>query len=442
MHKCTKCGQEFEGNFCPECGTKWVDPELCPKCGARHGADAKFCPECGKRLEGNGAAKGIAVTDNGDKKAKLKSYLALGGIICISLAALMGLIFTFCTGVTATNEYYGIKETKLLYYFFKDYLQTTDKMCDAIKVASGGDISTSRELGLYLPAVLCLIISALGILGVVCVSAFTAYRAYKKYFLKEEANVITPAVAVYLIFALVATLLLSIMANEEENAKITFSEPTLGGLITGGIFLGAGVILFAVTNSNKKSFIEKDDKTKIFNVKSSTLIELIICVLSIVVLVLIALPAVSIKISDSDGETEKGGASPLLLMRTLAYYSNDEAELGKIFAYGTIGGIAGIALAVCCVVMLHKYLCAFCNGKSSGRSPRSAIMLVAAALYLAFSIRITDCVFDMSVVDEEYLHKDFAVPIAIVVISAIALVAEIVEIRIRKKDELHPIVKQ
>ena len=26
MHKCTKCGTEFEGKFCPECGTKWVEP--------------------------------------------------------------------------------------------------------------------------------------------------------------------------------------------------------------------------------------------------------------------------------------------------------------------------------------------------------------------------------------------------------------------------------
>ena len=39
MHKCTKCGTEFEGKFCPECGAKWVEPadpnasHKCQKCG-------------------------------------------------------------------------------------------------------------------------------------------------------------------------------------------------------------------------------------------------------------------------------------------------------------------------------------------------------------------------------------------------------------------------
>ena len=34
--KCDKCKNEFQGKFCPECGTKTDG--------------AKFCPECGKKL--------------------------------------------------------------------------------------------------------------------------------------------------------------------------------------------------------------------------------------------------------------------------------------------------------------------------------------------------------------------------------------------------------
>ncbi len=46
-HKCFRCGTEFEGNFCPECGTKWEEGKTCPQCGAALPGNAKFCNECG-----------------------------------------------------------------------------------------------------------------------------------------------------------------------------------------------------------------------------------------------------------------------------------------------------------------------------------------------------------------------------------------------------------
>ena len=47
MHKCSRCGQEFEGNFCPECGTPSQEVKACPVCGVRVLGNVKFCPECG-----------------------------------------------------------------------------------------------------------------------------------------------------------------------------------------------------------------------------------------------------------------------------------------------------------------------------------------------------------------------------------------------------------
>lgn len=47
MYKCTNCGSEFDGKFCPECGTKRVDELICPDCGAKATAGARFCAECG-----------------------------------------------------------------------------------------------------------------------------------------------------------------------------------------------------------------------------------------------------------------------------------------------------------------------------------------------------------------------------------------------------------
>ena len=45
--KCTKCGTEFEGNFCPNCGTSCNAEALCPQCGKPRKENARFCPDCG-----------------------------------------------------------------------------------------------------------------------------------------------------------------------------------------------------------------------------------------------------------------------------------------------------------------------------------------------------------------------------------------------------------
>ncbi len=47
MHKCLNCNTEFEGKFCPECGTQWQEEKTCPQCGTTLAGNAKFCTECG-----------------------------------------------------------------------------------------------------------------------------------------------------------------------------------------------------------------------------------------------------------------------------------------------------------------------------------------------------------------------------------------------------------
>ena len=48
--KCTNCGQEFAGNFCPNCGTPAPKKEFCPQCGNERPAGARFCARCGHRF--------------------------------------------------------------------------------------------------------------------------------------------------------------------------------------------------------------------------------------------------------------------------------------------------------------------------------------------------------------------------------------------------------
>ncbi|MGI5873502.1 MAG: zinc ribbon domain-containing protein [Bacillota bacterium] len=46
---CSKCGTQFEGNFCPACGTAVAPLKiLCPSCGKP--VEGRFCPYCGAQL--------------------------------------------------------------------------------------------------------------------------------------------------------------------------------------------------------------------------------------------------------------------------------------------------------------------------------------------------------------------------------------------------------
>ncbi len=50
--KCKQCGTEFEGSYCPNCGTRAENaPERCPQCGNICAPTEKFCRICGCRLD-------------------------------------------------------------------------------------------------------------------------------------------------------------------------------------------------------------------------------------------------------------------------------------------------------------------------------------------------------------------------------------------------------
>ncbi|MDE6397796.1 MAG: zinc ribbon domain-containing protein, partial [Clostridiales bacterium] len=47
MQRCPECNTQYEGKYCPACGTKWQEEKTCPQCGATSGGEARFCNECG-----------------------------------------------------------------------------------------------------------------------------------------------------------------------------------------------------------------------------------------------------------------------------------------------------------------------------------------------------------------------------------------------------------
>lgn len=61
MHKCKKCGREYEGVFCPDCGEPFE--KICPQCGKKAEEGARFCNSCGYSFEARRNAMSVSQPD-------------------------------------------------------------------------------------------------------------------------------------------------------------------------------------------------------------------------------------------------------------------------------------------------------------------------------------------------------------------------------------------
>ncbi len=147
MHKCSKCGMEFDGNFCPRCGERFAEEKTCPKCGATLSGSAKFCPECGHSFYETPAAKPAPVaepepvaapepaplTEKPEKTGKpvtagvRKLYAAVSVLPAVLLglfSVLLFLIFLAPVAVTGGGSLMGVKIPSMSYgnvYAGSDY---------------------------------------------------------------------------------------------------------------------------------------------------------------------------------------------------------------------------------------------------------------------------------------------------------------------------------
>lgn len=449
MHTCLKCGKEFDGKFCPECGTMFVDENACPKCGAIHAPGAKYCSECGARLDGKkvcpkcGAeATGAFCTECGtkigaDKKPqraartgggeKVKSILYLSGVICLLVAALAGLAFTFACGVTLQGE------TNTLYYYFGEAFKDIKDIQKEIETDFEWKyMGSTREFGLYFPAAIGTAASAVGILGVVALCGLTGYRAFQRFYKKKDVNVALPAVGAYLTFATLATILLSLNSASAAGIQTKFSAPTLAGLIVGGVFCGAGITLIAASGY---------EVFKGFDGTVGAISAVAVGALATVIIALMALPSGGVVISYADtvlGAILKkpvhtnvglfGGMNSMILVTR-----SDEA-ISEIIAYASVGGVAGIALAVISAVVIFRKSHALCGGGKNGCLILNSVNVALAVLYLTFTILFINKMVEITALeDNDMVSKDFAVPIVVLVMAALALAAELAGRFVRRR---------
>ena len=109
MYKCSKCGKEYEGNFCPYCGEKRSKENFCSNCGAEIDGDLQFCPNCGNSLVSQKVDGGKNRSNTGNFKEKIFSLLKWVPVLSFSLFSL--LLFAFFAApiavVPVLRESYG-----------------------------------------------------------------------------------------------------------------------------------------------------------------------------------------------------------------------------------------------------------------------------------------------------------------------------------------------
>ena len=97
--KCTNCGREFEGTFCPDCGTKAAAQDRCPVCGAQHTEDEQFCPNCGYSFTGTSAQANKERRKRPKKPALLLPLSSIVPIVC-GIAVIFSLFSFFVSPPT------------------------------------------------------------------------------------------------------------------------------------------------------------------------------------------------------------------------------------------------------------------------------------------------------------------------------------------------------
>lgn len=129
MHKCQNCGKEYEGNFCPDCGTKCEEDKTCPDCGATCSGSAKFCNNCGYNFtekNSNRRKKGTKASEMSTSAFALKVHkfieylpIVLFAVFAVALFALFALPVAVMPGVEIFGEKIPTESYGNMYQMYK-----------------------------------------------------------------------------------------------------------------------------------------------------------------------------------------------------------------------------------------------------------------------------------------------------------------------------------
>lgn len=349
---------------------------------------------------------------------KVKRVVDLTGLILVCFAALFGLIFTFLIEVNGSGSVGS--ESAMIYHYFGDAYKGLPSEWE-----NGYD-----KIITYMPKIAGAVVSAGAILSTVVFAVFTALEGYKQFSKKKKNTKLTTfAAATYLSFALCATLFLAIHTDAVKGlnktvSEVRFSGATLAGLILGGIALGGYYCCRFVCNLHKY---------KNMNKLTSSVIALVVAALAVVV---IALSACPVAVDASQVSTSYLGyfVMPKIYLHYLLMTTGDaNVDCSTIISLCIAGYISLIIVVVLSAITLMQFANAACgDGKGKILPVFTAVSLLCSMANLICAIgaasEIEKLVYDENV----FSH---AVPIAMLVLNAVALAGSIVYRVLSSKQE-------
>lgn len=269
---CPSCGNEVQDDaiYCNYCGARLDGKNLCASCGELF--EGNFCPKCGTRT----VSTNNNVVDVEPKKEKRKeklngifdktatSLLLFGVVFALIFVFLIGFSVTCNTNFTGSinleellNEY-DLKTKLNMYYYFGDVYKDVN---DAVE--SGGlknlEVDYTSPV-LYLNAILGTVVTAGVLVAVFVLSVLAIIKLINKLCGKDTKHAEKLAFATMLTYILGAVLLLALnfmsvtmkmkynSINVAVTANTTFNSVTLAGIILCSIFMGLGLICSVLKN--------------------------------------------------------------------------------------------------------------------------------------------------------------------------------------------------
>ncbi len=460
---CKKCGASAVDNavYCHNCGERIDGKKTCPTCGSLNEEGYKFCIHCGERIDGRTVCKVCGAeyegtycpqcgTNNAAKRAKRCAnkahtgvYAKIMKIVSVALgltAALAAVIFMF---------FLCFEEETSIFYYFKDSFKDLKE----IKDMTGGEYYSGaiNALG-YTYTIATCVIAAVTLASVATFVIFTVIRSVKAFCGKATRSPLSMATLTVFCYVLGAALLYGLESGELDGEKFRFNNATIAGLIVCGVAF-VGTVVCAMLSDLKKF-------------KNKNFIARLICAGACIVIGTVAIVLVSNAqmktvlnldsavhgnlLANSFSVPPLQSATVILGMFSQLYagsfYQHLKFEMNMVSTFGILGAAFMLAAIVFGLLALFRNI-RNCNEKKNGNGMLWAILSfvcmvgvlifeILLARQAAFIVDTTDIEMGVDVILklEMKMVRTIVALVFAFVNMGIAIAAKVLSLKYRKRD--------
>lgn len=428
---CNKCGEVYEGNFCPKCGAA-ARPQAANAPG--HAPAAMYASAAMDASEPS-APSAIAVDERrsaartrADHVMAIIKQSLLYGALCVLF--ICSFFVTFSLTVSYGGESESLSVNKSTFYFFIDIFDEVKDTLAAMGTA-GENYFPEAEISLYLMAGMSAATAAAIVL--VCVGYFIAgtvafVRAMTgKREIAMGKYVITPAV-LSLVFMIFLKGLFSVFASESgTDMKMTIGAgPIVNIVLVSCALAGAAVLHMIIGGKSEKG------NARGYALQSAG------ALLAFLVIVLLPLSVLSIE----EGRASAGASAPAMFFGVLGAIGliADETQVSALNTI-LIDSAVVFALYIVVFALAAVAMAAFAKGIVN----KSASCRSAACVFSGISFGVSIAYLVMSIVfanDSAGAAQIGASPICALIFTAFTLAMAIVNVCLLRKKSEYPEFKE